>query len=190
MSRGVPRIYNWDKRIEIVGYAEVNKQATSVLGRVKIHKGYFYCDRDQVEDGDLVQDRDDGNYYLVMSSKVEKQGYEIIYYDSTLINCEDRVTVSRFGDGVRDAFGRVISSEPEVIASNVYCMINPKNFTVMDQQDRVVPQDKIQFYVQAKVGVKVADRLTSGNGRKYVVESVDTESLRNINILHVDLDER
>jgi hypothetical protein len=191
VSRHVPRMYNQDRGVEIYGYAEVNLQATSVLGRVKIHKAYLYCEILDVFEGDLILDRLDNKQYIVMSAKPEVQGYEVIYLDTTLIHCEDTITVRRFGTGVKDSFGRVAVATPQVVADNVPCMINPKDFSVVNAKDRPVAENQIQFYVQSKTGIKVADRLTTAShGKNYLVVSVDTESLRNIDILYTDLDVR
>lgn len=190
IARGVPRIYNVDRNVEIVGYAEVNQLATSVMGRVKTHRGYFYCDKGDVDDGDLILDREDERYYLVMSAKAEKFNYETVYFDSTLFLCDALVSVFRFGGGARDGFGRPVSSAPTEIASEVRCMASALNFDVMQQEDRLIAKDKLKFYLQKKVGVCVADRLVSSTGRKYVVESVDDISLTNLSLLSCDTDVR
>lgn len=190
IARNVPRILNIDKNVAIVGYAEVNQQATSVMGRVKTHKGFFYCSSTEIEDGDLILDRQDDRYYLVMSAKAETFNYEVIYIDSTLFFCDSVVTVSRFGGGAKDAFGRPLTAAPAVVATDVRCLASVQNYDTLQQEDRLLAHDKLKFYMQAKVGVKVADRLTSASGKHYVVQSVDDLSLTNLVLLSVDTDVR
>jgi hypothetical protein len=196
----LPRIINLDKGpldvlgnptgLSMYGYIDVNEQATTPFSRGKVHKGWFCCQSSEMSHGDLVLDRADNNYYFVMSMKDKRYNDETVYIDGTMYFCDRQVTVSRFSDGVRDTFGRVVSSAPTVVATNINCMFNPMNFDVLQQEDRLIAQDKIKVCFQAKVGVKVADRITAPSGKKYIVMSVDDSSLANLVLCAVDEDVR
>ena len=195
----LPRIVNKDKGLQdangnylgkdIIGYITVNANATTPFSRSKVHKGFFCCDAIDIEDGDLIFDRGDSRYYFVMDSKSQIYNGETVYIDGTMYRCDSIVEIQRFTEGVRDTFGRSISVAPETVATNVYAMFNPQNFDVVEQQDRVIAQDKIKVCLQNTVDVKVADRIVVG-AHKYHVISIDNVSLSKLIMCNVDTDVR
>jgi len=185
-----PRILNVDTGEEIIGYIQANANATTPFSRGKVHKGYFCTDISGLENGHLIYDRGDRRYYFVMDGKTEIYNGEEVYVDGTMYRCDAIIEIQRFGDGVRDMFGRVAKDTPDVIASNVYAMFNPLNFDVKEQQDRLVAENKIKVCMQSKVGVQVADRIIDADGKKYQVTSVDSVSLSGLVLCTVDTDVR
>lgn len=189
---GMPRIRNVTRNTNIIGYAAVNVMATTAYARTKVHKGWFFCPETDIINGDLIEDRVDHAYYLVMSVKNMFNGNETVYLDGTLFFCDTTVTVQRFNaEGARDTFGRPIVSAPQTMVTGVKCMSNPQNYDVLQQEDRLVAQNKIKFCVQDSAGVLQGDRILSeDHGTKYQVISVDPISLTNLSLLTVDTDVR
>lgn len=187
---GKPRMYNVDRDVYLVGYAEVNKMATTAFSRISVNKGWFYCDPSLIQEGDLLQDKADGKFYLAMSLKMEVLSGESVYMDGTLYLCDSTATVQRWVEGARDSFGRPAVATPTTIYSDVYIMTAPSNFDVMEQQDRLIAQNKIKIHLQSKFDVKPADRIVTSKGKTYKVISIDDVSLRNIIICFVDEDVR
>lgn len=190
MYNGQGRMYNMDRVSYLIGYAEVNQQATTAFSRIRVNKGWFFCDPSQVTEGDLVEDKTDLKKYLVMALKNEVLNGESVYLDATLYLCDTTATVTRWVDGARDVFGQVVDPTPQVVVSDIYIMTNPQNYDVLEQDDRQIAHDKVRIYLQAKHGVKVADRITTANGESYRVLRIDKVSLPNIWTCYVDVDER
>lgn len=195
----VPRVLNRDKGtldgngvplgVEIIGFTEVNKNATTPFSRGKVHKGFLCCDRANISNGDLLYDRAEDAHFFVMDSKVEVYNGEDVYIDATLYRCDALVDVVRFSDGVRDTFGRIVQDAPQVVATQVNAMFNPKNYDSISQEDRQIAHNKIQVCVQDSVGVAVSDRIISGD-KKYVVQAIDDVSLTGLVLCNVDTDVR
>lgn len=205
--QGSPRITNKSKANRaIVGYAEVNTMATTAFSRTKVHKGYFYCAKTDVANGDVILDRDDDVYYFIMSVKSERGASdESVYIDGTLYKCDSRIEISRFGvDDTRDTFGRVIAAGaaavvqdpakvvcPGNVITSVFAMNIPKNFDVIMQQDREIAQNKISLCMQAGTNVAVADRIVDlDTNQAYRVTNIDYKSLAGLLLVYVDGDER
>lgn len=189
----LPRIVNMDKTpaLEIIGYVEVNKNATTPFSRGKVHKGFFCCGKAGMNNGDLILDRGDDSYYFVMDKKVEIYRGEEVYVDATMYRCDSVVSVQRFGvDTAKDSFGRAMQSTPSVVHTGAYAMFNPMNFDIKEQQDRVITDNKIKLCLQSKFDVRVADRIITEAGNKYHVTSVDNESLQGLVLYTVDTDVR
>lgn len=188
----LPRIYNVDKAQYIIGYAEVNQMATTAFSRIRVNKGYFFCDLvdSLIAEGDLIQDRVDNKYYMIMSLKAQYLKGETAYLDSTLFFCDSTATIQRFQDGARDSFGRVVDSGPTTIYSDVKIMTSAMNYDVLLQEDRPIAQDKIKLYIQSKFAVKVADRISTNDGNVYKVISINNSDFQGINLLYVDVDVR
>ena len=186
-----PRCTNLDRTpaLPIIGYVEVNKNATTPFSRGKVHKGTFACPKVDVTNGDLILDRADSDYYFVMDSKTEVFNGEEVYVDATMYRCDALVEIQRFGEGARDTFGRPLVDTPTVIASGVRAMFNPMNFDVKEQQDRLIADNKIKLCVQSKNDVRVADRLVTATD-VYRVISLDNISLENLTLCVVDADVR
>lgn len=187
---GKPRILNVDRGNYVVGYAEVNDMATTAFSRIRVNKGYFFCEPAEIQEGDLIQDRADTKKYLVMSTKVEMLNGECVYLDSSLYYCDATAEIERWTDGVRDTFGMVTDPAPQVIATEVPIVTNPQTFSQLEQQDRMVAQDKSRIYVQAKFGVKESDRITTSHGDTYKVLRIDKSSWPGTWICYVDVDVR
>lgn len=192
---GLPRIQNITQTKDIYGFAQVNQMATTAYSRTKVHKGYFTCDPADIAHGDLIYDRGDQNHYLVMSVKNEIFSGESAYLDGTLFFCDAQITIKRFGtDPVRDAFGRMVEDAAVTVGTpvyeDVYCMINPKNFDVLQQEDRPVDQNKLQVCLQKTYLVEKGDRLETLEGDVYVVQTIDRRSLPGLQYLGVDTDVR
>lgn len=187
-----PRCVNMDRtpNLPIIGYAEVNKNATTPFSRSKVHKGIFACKRDEVSKGDLILDRGDNEYYFVMDSKMEMFNGEDVFVDATLYRCDSVVEVQRFDAGARDSFGRPIVATPTTIATGIRAMFNPMNYDVKEQQDRLIADNKIKICLQSKNDVKVADRLVTADGSKYHVISIDKVSLTGLVLCVIDTDVR
>lgn len=186
----LPRIYNVDKDQYIIGYAEVNQMATTAFSRLRVNKGFFFCEPTEVQEGVLIQDRADTKRYLVMSIKVELLNGECVYLDSSLYYCDATATIERWTDGVRDSFGMVTDPAPQIIASDVPIVTNPQTFSQLEQQDRMVDQDKSRVYMQAKFGVKESDRIITSHGDTYKVLRIDKSSWPGTWICYVDVDVR
>lgn len=184
------RMFNHENSEYLVGFAEINERATTPFARVRVNRGWFFCEPGLIQEGDLVEDRVDERLYLVMSLKTQVLHGESVYLDATLYLCDSVATIERWVDGERDIFGQVLDPYPIQIADNVPILINPQTFTVLEQQDRPIPQDKVRIYLQAKFKVRPADRIIADNGDAYKVMSVDKVSLPNIWICYVDVDER
>lgn len=191
---GLPRIQNIDKDTYITGYVEVNQMATTAFSRVRVNKGFFFGDTSpsNIAEGDLILDRADNKHYLVMSLKNEILKEETAYTDGTLFFCDSKATIQRFVEGTKDMFGREVVATPTNIATDVYIMTNPKNYDVLIQDDRPVPQDKISVYLQIKHGIQEADRIVTDTGEIFKVVSVDNSSLgkNGITLAYVDNDVR
>ena len=186
---GSPRIYNVDKNVSFYGYAEVNTQATSPVARIKQHKAWFVGNAD-ITEGDLIQDKADNKYYLVMSLKKEVTGSEVAYIDGTLYYANATCSIERFAPVSVNAFGREVSAEPSVIAEGVYIMVNSMSMDVDEQRDQHIAEEKIKVVMQSKYGAKINDRLVSSNGDVYKVATVDRTQLENLVVLYVAQDIR
>lgn len=187
---GKGRMHNVDRDTYLVGYAEVNQQATTAFSRIRVNKGWFFCEPAEVTEGELIQDRVDAKRYLVMSLKTEFMNEETVYLDATLYLCDSTASIYRWVDGVKDLFGQESDPTPQLLVSDVAIMTNPQNYDVLEQKDRQIAHDKIKIYLQAKHNVQEADRITTQNGETYRVLRVDKVSLPNIWICYVDVDER
>ena len=190
---GLPRIVNIDRNVSFYGYAEVNTQATSPVARIKQHKAWFEPSANIVE-GDLIQDRADDKYYLVMSLKKEVTGGVCTYIDGTLYWTNATCSIQRFPTGAttgtKDAFGRLIEAGPVTVASGVYIMTNSMSLGVNEQEDQVLSEEKIKVVMQAKFAPQRNDRLVSSLGDTYKVISVDRTQLNGLWVLYVDQDIR
>lgn len=182
------RIQNIDKGINLLGYVEVNTQASTPFSRTIVHKGWFSGNAN-IQNGDLVLDRADGRHYLVMSVKPEFSGGRNAYIDGTLYLAEVVCTIERFDGTTKNAFGRTTSA-PEVIATDVHAMINPLTIDSVEYEEREADKSKVKLVVQAKWGVKQHDRITTSLGKKFVVSTIDDASLAGLLVLKVDLDNR
>lgn len=187
---GKPRIYNIDRGLYVVGYAEVNALATTAFSRIRVNKGYFFCPPSDVAEGDLVQDNADSKKYFVTSTKVEMLNGECVYLDSSLFYCDSTATVERWDTGVRDTFGRLTNPTPQVVYTDIPIVTNPQTFDVLEQQDRLISNDKIRIYIQAKNLIQESDRIVANNGEVYKVLRVDKVSWPGILVCHVDVDVR
>lgn len=210
---GSPRIINESKsNTGIIGYAEVNTMATTAFSRTKVHKGYFYCPKEAIANGDIIKDRDDNAHYFVMSVKAERGARdEVVYVDGTLYKCDSTIEVSRFSvEGTRDVFGRVVADSAAavvqvptkvttildtrtvpVLNTIIYAMNIPKNFDVITQQDREIAQNKISLCMQAGANIKIADRVTDlETDEVYRVMSIDYKSIAGLKLVYVDMDVR
>lgn len=189
----LPRIVNKDRSPEagIIGYVEVNKNATTPFSRGKVHRGFFCCDRSEISNGNLILDRGDDSYYFVMDSKVEIFKGEDVYIDATMYRCDSTVTIQRFGEGAtRDTFGRLVTDTPVDVYTGVRSMFNPMNFDTKEQQDRLIADNKIKLCLQSTYDVRAADRIVTDGGSMYRVISVDVESLDGLVLYTVDTDVR
>jgi hypothetical protein len=65
---GQGRIFNVDTGTYELGYTQINTHATSTFSPIKTHKGWF-SGTATIRDGDLIQDRVDGRFYLAISLK-------------------------------------------------------------------------------------------------------------------------
>jgi hypothetical protein len=175
--------------VSFYGYAEVNTQATSPVARIKQHKAWFVGNAD-ITEGDLIQDKADNKYYLVMSLKKEVTGSEVAYIDGTLYYANATCSIERFAPVSVNAFGREVSAEPSVIAEGVYIMVNSMSMDVDEQRDQHIAEEKIKVVMQSKYGAKINDRLVSSNGDVYKVATVDRTQLENLVVLYVAQDIR
>lgn len=193
-NRKIPRCVNKSKapELEIIGYIDVNKNATTPFSRSKVHKGIFCASEADVDNGDLIFDRADQDYYFVMDKKMRMYNTEEVYIDATMYRCDVVLDIYRFEQGVRDTFGRVVQDAPMLVEgkAGLRAMFNPQNYDVKEQQDRVIPENKIKICLHADSEVKVADRLVTDKGKKYQVISIDEESLNNLVLCIVDVDVR
>lgn len=187
---GTPRIYNIDKQTYIIGYAEVNALATTAFSRIRVNKGYFFCAPSDVAEGDLIQDRADLKKYFVTSTKVEMLNGECVYLDSSLFYCDTVASIERWIEGPKDTFGRATDPTPQVMYTDLPMVTNPQTFDVLEQQDRLIANDKVRIYLQAKNLVKEADRIVANNGEVYKVLRVDKVSWPGLIVCHVDVDVR
>lgn len=186
---GLPRIYNVDRAAYMLGYTEINTQATSTFSRIKTHKGWFEG-TSNIQDGDLIQDRVDGKYYLVMSLKDEFTGERVAYKDGTLYYANTTCTIQRGGAGTKDAFGFEASNTFSTVATGVYLMAQSVTLDVVEQKDQDLAKEKIKVAVQAKFGVQENDRLVTALGDTYKVVSVDKTQINGLWMLFVDKDVR
>lgn len=186
---GVPRILNRDQGTDILGYVEINTQATSPVARIKTHKAWFAADS-VVAEGDLIEDRADNKVYLIMSLKNEIMGGETGYIDGTLYYANTTCRIERFTTGARNAFGRSQDPSPLTIADNVYIMTTSMSLNVNEQKDQNLAQEKIKVVIQSKFGVEINDRLVAANGDVYKVNSIDRTQLVGLWDLFVDKDIR
>ena len=143
-----------------------------------MNKGWFFCSSAEAQPGDLIEDRVDGLKYLIMSVKNQVMHGETVYLDATLYLCDSTARIERWIEGERDVFGHVVDPSPQVIASDVYIMTNPQNYAVLEQNDRQIAQDKVRIYVQAKYGVRPADRIVASSGDTYRVLQIGRASCR------------
>ncbi len=192
MINRAPRCVNLSRtpNVDIIGYVEVNANATTPFSRSKVHKGIFCCLRTEIDTGELILDRGDNDYYFVMDQKVEIFNGEDVYVDATLYRCDRVIEVQRFGAGARDTFGRPVQDAPTVVASDIRAMFNPLNFDSKVQEDRQVTSNKIKMCVQSSVGIQPADRIVTNAGETFLVTSIDTTSLTNLVLCTVDSDVR
>jgi len=187
---GVPRIRNIDRNTDIVGYAQVNQMATTSFSRIKVNKGFLFCKLDDITEGELLLDRADNKKYFLMSAKMEMLNGEAVYIDCALYYCDATASIERWSDGVRDTFGRVVDPAPEVLFTDVPIVTNPQTYNTLEQQDRTIAQDKVRIFVQAKIGIKESDRITSSNGDTYKVLSIDKVSWPGVWTCYTDVDVR
>lgn len=185
---GQPRIYNIDRDEYFLGYTEINTMATTAYARTKTHKAWFLGGSNVVS-GDLIEDRVDLSRYLVMSLKAEYSGGLVAYLDGTLYLVTSTCTVLRYDDSEVDAFGRTTKEWAEV-HTDVPIMVNPVALDTDSGEDKVRDTSKIKISMQTKFMLQQGDRLETSNGFRYIVRSIDEESLANIYSLQVDKDSR
>lgn len=186
---GQGRIYNEDTSTYFLGYVSVNPLATTPFSRTIVHKAWFEGES-TISNGDLILDRADNNYYLVMSLKREIVEGVCIFIDGTLYLANKIVSIHRFSDGTKNFFGKDSDPAPTPVYSNVRVMINPNKVDVLEQPDRNISQDKIKIVLPSKFIVKSNDRITTNSGNNYIVITADNESLEGLVILTVDTDTR
>jgi hypothetical protein len=187
---GRERMQNLTQVVPIYGYAEINNQATSSFGRLKVHRGWFACELELVKQGDLVEDTADQSKYFVMSIKKECNDGVSVYLDATLYFCNCTATISRFTSGLRDTFGRSVIDSFIDVNVDIPIMTNPKNSESTEFPDRFIETDKIQVYLQAVTLVQEADRITTSQGDVYKINTIDKNSLTGIWICSVNKDDR
>lgn len=185
-----PRIYNIDRDTYLLGYAQVNQMATTSFSRIKVNKGFLFCEASEVTEGELIQDRADNKKYFLMSAKMEMLNGEAVYIDCALYYCDATATIERWTDGARDTFGTVLDPTPQVIISDIPIVTNPQTYDTLEQQDRVIANDKIRIFVQAKAGVKEFDRVVASSGDTYKITRIDKVSWPGIWTCYVDVDVR
>jgi len=185
-----PRIYNVDRGTYLLGYAQVNQMATTSFSRIKVNKGFLFCEASEVTEGELIQDRADNKKYFLMSAKMEMLNGEAVYIDCALYYCDATATIERWTDGARDTFGRVVDPTPQVLFTDVPIVTNPQTYDTLEQQDRTIAHNKVRVFVQAKLGVKESDRITSSNGDTYKILSIDKVSWPGVWTCYVDVDDR
>lgn len=187
-----PRIYNVDKDTYSLGQTKYNPLATTSFARTKVHKGRFTGTADIVH-GDVILDRHENNYFLVVSISSEMLGGPNVFRDATLYWANRTATMWRKGDaGTLDAYRRPIdpSFEQLNIGSTIYIMVNPLTLDIQEQEDRAINNSKIRVAAQAKFGITKNDRLIISSGETYIVETVDNSSFEGISLCNVDLDTR
>lgn len=190
MYQGKPRIYNVDRGTWSMGYTEINNQATSPVARIKVHRARFEGASDIV-DGDLIQDKATGNYYLCMSVIPQIIKGESAYKDATLFFADAIVDIERFGTGnTKNAFGRPVDPTPTLIASGIRVMTVSMALDVLEQKDQNLASEKIKIAIQEKYPVVVNDRIKTTKGDVYKVMSVDNSQLLGLQLLYVDRDIR
>jgi hypothetical protein len=185
---GNPRIYNVDRSSYSIGFSRVNVDATSPFARTKVNKLWLEGGTD-CQEGDLIQDRVDGKYHLVMSLKAEFSGGAICYWDGTSYLCNATATVKRHST-TKDEFFGMETSGFTVVATGVQIMVNPQNFSTNDMPEMTVQTNKIKVAVQGLVGVQEKDRIITSLGDQLIVENIDKSSLKGIWILMCDSDIR
>jgi len=188
---GLPRIYNVDRDSYSYGYAEVNVAAASPFVRTKVHDCRLEGNSD-VQNGDLIQDRVDSSYYLVMDVKGIFGGGSngtYAYKDATLYKVSAVATIRRIGDATPDFFGRSTTGFT-ILASNVKLMVNPQSFGVSEYVEGLNPDNKIKVVLQSKVGVKINDRIETDNGDVLQIENIDKSSLVGLWVCYCDFDKR
>lgn len=185
---GNPRIYNVDKDGYSIGFTAVSLDATSPFARTKVNKlwleGASNC-----EEGDLIQDKADNKFHLIMALKSEFCGGAQNYWSGTTYLCNATATIQRESATEDNFFGDRVSGF-STVATGVQIMVNPQNFSTDDQPDRSWQANKIKVAVQSKVGVKERDRVITSLGDQLVVENIDRSSLKGIWILMCDSDVR
>lgn len=186
----LPRIHNVDRDTYIVGYAQVNQMATTSFSRIKVNKGFLFCDPADITEGELILDRADSKKYFVMSAKMEMLSGEAVYLDCALYYCDATASIERWTDGARDTFGRPTQSTPQVLHSDVPIVTNPQTYSSFEQPDRTLAEDKVRIFVQSKLGVKESDRIVTSNGDAYKVVRIDKVSWPGVWTCYVDVDER
>ena len=185
---GLPRILNHETGGYVLGYTEINTMATTPFSRTKTHKAWFAGDS-AITDGDLIEDRVDGNKYIVMSLKAEYSGGLVAYLDGTLYLASAVCDIHRFDDTVTNTFGRTVQ-DFELLHSDVPIMVNPLNLDAESGEDKMIDSSRIKIAIQAKYAVKEGDRLAVGTDDMFIVRSIDKYSLNNIFTLHVEKDTR
>lgn len=186
---GQPRIYNVDDATYTLGYTEANTDATTAFSRVKTAKGIWSGTSD-ISEGDLIQDRFDDKFYLVMAIKGEVSGGEIAYVDATLLVAHAVCSIQRFTDGTKDAFGWEADPAASNVATGVRCCFSSMSIDMIEQEDASIPKNKIKVYLQSKHGIQENDRLLTAGGNTYRVVSMAEEELNGLILVYVDKDLR
>jgi len=185
---GLPRILNHETGGYVLGYTEINTMATTPFSRTKTHKAWFAGDA-QIQDGDFIEDRVDGNKYIVMSLKAEYAGGLVAYLDGTLYLASEVCDVHRFDDSVVNDFGRTVQ-DFAVLYTGVPIMVNPLRLDAESGESVMVDTSRIKVAMQSKYELEDGDRLVMRGGDTFVVRSIDKYSLQRINTLHVEKDTR
>lgn len=188
---GQGRIFNVDTGTYELGYTQINTHATSTFSPIKTHKGWF-SGTATIRDGDLIQDRVDGRFYLAISLKKEVTSGVTAYIDGTLYFANMICKIERFNKaGPKDAFGRPTSAAPELEADDVHIMVQSVSIDVVEQPDQIMPKEKIKVAIQAKHNIQVNDRLHT-SGDIYRVVSIDKSQFteNSLVMLYVDKDIR
>lgn len=189
--QGMPRIYNVDKDSYWYGYAEVNVAAASPFVRTKVHDCRLEGNAD-VENGELIQDRVDGSYYLVMDIKGIYSGGnngQYAYKDGTLYKVSAIADIKRINNSTEDFFGRPVTGF-NTISSNTKIMVNPQSFSNTELPEGNFAYNKIKVVLQSKVGIKLNDRIETTNGDVFIVENIDKSSLNGLWVCFCDYDKR
>jgi hypothetical protein len=114
------------------------------------------------------------------------------YYESTCTRINADVTISRFSQGDKNAFGRPTGPALETIAADLPAHIETSAAlrTVQSQEpDGTHDARKLRALIQV-ADVRVGDRVTTAPAENFMVQAVDRYSHPGLLLLHLGPDNR
>jgi hypothetical protein len=134
----------------------------------------------------------DGKTYLVKSCAPVAWKNKTAYFESEIRQTNSTVTISRFTQGNKNAFGRPADPAPAIIAADVPAFIETSatlRTVQTNEPDGTHDARKLRALVQV-IDARVGDRVTTAQAETFMVQAVDLYSNPGLLLLHLSPDNR